>query len=77
MLEIRSGRPLTSLTQTLYMCILTPATAVVTKKKKKKDKNDISLCNFFLEEEVDWVVNDWVFSSSTFIDQERDCRCGI
>ena len=70
----------------MYVCILTAAIAAVTQKAviqkknlhKKETEKDISLCNFFfLKKEVDWVVNDWVYSSSTFIDQVRDCRCGI
>ena len=53
MLEIGSGHPLKGLTQTLYICILTSATAAITqkqlqkKKEKEKTEKDISLCNFF------------------------------
>ena len=82
MLEIGSSRPLTGLTQILYIYIyiyiLTVVTVAVTQKQlhKKETENDLSL-QFFCKKEVDWVVNDWVYSSSTFIDQERDCHCGI
>ena len=82
MLEIRSSRPLTGLTQTLYICILIAAIAEATQnqlhKRKKRRQKDIYLSAiFFNRKKVDWVVNDWVYSSSTFIDQERDCRYGI
>ena len=46
---------------------------IKTSYKKKR----ISLYAIFLKKEVDWVMNYWVYSSSTFIDQKRDCRCGI
>ena len=56
-------------------CNCSSYTKAVTKKKKEIEK-DISLCNL-KKKKVDWVVKIGFYSSSTFIDQERDCHYGI
>ena len=52
MLEIGLGRPLTGLTQTLYICILTAATAIVTQKSVIQKKKQLHKKQLYKKKKV-------------------------